>query len=238
MIEFDAHLVQGRFVLEAKFEAAAGITALFGPSGSGKTTIINLIAGLTRLQSGRIVIGDRVLVDTARGLFVPSHKRRIGLVFQDAQLFPHLTVEQNLRFGRWFAPRDSNGIAMEPVVERLGIRSLLSRRPSVLSGGEKQRVALARALLASPRLLLMDEPLAGLDQDRKTEIFPLIESMRDDFKIPIVYVTHAIDEAARLASFVVRLDAGRVVETGSAAAILRQTSGARVWSARDAFPDA
>lgn len=220
MIEFAAHLTQGRFVLDAEFETEAGVTALFGPSGSGKTTIINLIAGLTRPQKGRIVVGDRVLVDTDRGIFVPMHKRRIGLVFQDAQLFPHLTVDQNLRFGRWFAPRDPNGVAIELVVERLGIRSLLSRRPSRLSGGEKQRVALARALLASPHLLLMDEPLAGLDQNRKTEIFPLIEMMRDDFKIPIVYVTHALDEVARLASFVVRLDAGRVIETGSAAGVV------------------
>ncbi|MBX9682492.1 MAG: molybdenum ABC transporter ATP-binding protein [Hyphomicrobium sp.] len=220
MIEFAAHLTQGRFVLDAEFETAAGVTALFGPSGSGKTTIINLIGGLTRPQKGRIVVGDRVLVDTDRRIFVPMHKRRIGLVFQDAQLFPHLTVDQNLRFGRWFAPRDPTGVAIELVVERLGIRSLLSRRPSRLSGGEKQRVALARALLASPHLLLMDEPLAGLDQNRKTEIFPLIEMMRDDFKIPIVYVTHALDEVARLASFVVRLDAGRVIATGSAAGVV------------------
>jgi molybdate transport system ATP-binding protein len=226
MINFQAQLTRGDFALDAVFHADDHITALFGPSGSGKTTIIHLISGLLRPLPGRIAVGSRVLVDTEKGIFVPSHKRRAGLVFQDAQLFPHMTVAQNLHFGRWFTPPDRRSIPIDQVLDALGIAQLLNRRPAGLSGGEKQRVALARALLASPDLLLMDEPLAGLDQDRKLEILPLIERMRDEFRIPIIYVTHSADEVQRLASRVVMLSGGRVCGIGAPTEMLGRATDA------------
>jgi molybdate transport system ATP-binding protein len=220
MIRVDVALTLGSFDLDVAFGNDAGITALFGPSGSGKSMTINLIAGLARPDRGSIVLDGRTLVDTEARVFVPSYRRRIGLVFQDAQLFPHLSVRQNLLFGRWFAPKSERSIAFNVVVERLGIGHLLKRKPALLSGGEKQRVAIGRALLASPKLLLMDEPLASLDTERKLEILPLIERLRDEFAIPIVYVSHAIEEVARLAAQVVVLDHGRVVATGPVEKVL------------------
>jgi molybdate transport system ATP-binding protein len=214
-ISVDVALALGAFDLDVAFENEAGITALFGRSGAGKSMTINLIAGLARPDRGRIVLGGRTLVDTVTGIFVPPHRRRVGLVFQDARLFPHLTVRQNLVFGRWFLGKGARRVAFDPVVETLGIAHLLDRRPARLSGGEKQRVAIGRALLTSPELLLMDEPLASLDTERKLEILPLIESLRDAFGIPIVYVSHAVDEVARLASHVVVLDHGRVAASGT-----------------------
>lgn len=210
----------GEFLLDAAFTAGPGVTALFGRSGAGKTTVLHHIAGLYRPQRGRVDVGGEALVDVERGIFVPKHKRRVGLVFQDAQLFPHLTVAQNLKFGRWFAGDADAGVDYGHVVETLGIGSLLQRRPAKLSGGERQRVALARALLAGPRLLLMDEPLAGLDDARRQEILPLIERVRDELAAPILYVTHARDEVLRLASKVVVLDAGRVIAEGAPAEML------------------
>jgi molybdate transport system ATP-binding protein len=215
MIDVDVTLKLGAFDLDVAFQNDAGITALFGRSGSGKTLTINLIAGLARPDRGRIVLDDHALVDTKAGIFVPSHRRRVGLVFQDAQLFPHLTVQQNLLFGSWFAPAGEATIAFDKVVDTLGIGHLLSRRPGRLSGGERQRVAIGRALLAAPRILLMDEPLASLDSARRLEILPLIESLRDEFQVPVVYVSHAIEEVARLASRVVVLEHGRVAAIGS-----------------------
>jgi molybdate transport system ATP-binding protein len=215
MISVDVALELGAFDLDVAFENEAGITCLFGRSGAGKSMTINLIAGLARPDRGRIVLDERTLVDTETGVFVPPHDRHIGLVFQDARLFPHLTVRQNLVYGRWFAGDRAGRIAFDPVVETLGIGHLLDRRPARLSGGEKQRVAIGRALLTSPALLLMDEPLASLDSERKLEILPLIESLRDKFAIPIVYVSHAVEEVARLASRVVVLEAGRVAAMGS-----------------------
>ena len=220
MISVDAALKLGDFDLDIAFENDDGITALFGRSGSGKSTTINLIAGLARPDRGRIVLDGRILVDTATGVYVPSYRRRAGLVFQDSQLFPHLSVRQNLLFGRWFVPNAERTIAFEPVVETLNIGALLARKPARLSGGEKQRVALGRALLASPKILLMDEPLASLDQERKLEILPLIERLRDEFRIPIVYVSHSVEEVGRLASRVVVLDAGRVVAVGGVEEVL------------------
>ena len=219
-IRVDAALTLGGFDLDIAFENDAGITALFGRSGSGKSTTINLIAGLARPDRGRIVLDGRTLVDTETGVYVPKYRRRVGLVFQDSQLFPHLNVRQNLLFGRWFAPSAERTIAFEPVVETLGIGPLLARKPARLSGGEKQRVALGRALLASPKILLMDEPLASLDQERKLEILPLIERLRDEFRIPIVYVSHSVEEVGRLASRVVVLEAGRVVAVGGVEEVL------------------
>jgi molybdate transport system ATP-binding protein len=170
MISVDVALALGSFHLDVAFENDEGITALFGRSGAGKSTTINLIAGLVRPDRGRIALDETILVDTERDIFVPPYQRHLGLVFQDAQLFPHLTVRQNLLFGRWFASRNNESVSFGPVVETLGISLLLKRKPGGLSGGEKQRVALGRALLASPRLLLMDEPLASLDMERKLEI--------------------------------------------------------------------
>lgn len=214
MIRVEATMRLGAFDLDIAFENEGGVLALFGRSGSGKTATINLIAGLARPQRGRIVLDGRTLVDTEAGVFVPTHARRVGLVFQDAQLFPHLSVRQNLLFGRWFAAKSPELIGFEPLIETLGIGHLLDRRPARLSGGEIQRVAIGRALVASPRILLMDEPLASLDTQRKLEILPLIERLRDEFGIPIVYVSHAVEEVARLATRVVVLEAGRVAAAG------------------------
>lgn len=211
---------QGDFVIEAAFESGGRLTALFGPSGSGKTTLVNVIGGLIRPRSGRVVVDGRVLVDTAGRLFVPAHRRRVGYVFQDARLFPHLGVHANLIYGRWFAPRAERKADFDAVVGMLDIGHLLSRRPASLSGGEKQRVAIGRALLADPRLILMDEPLASLDEARKQEILPYIERLRDEARVPIVYVSHSVAEVARLASDIVVLDRGRLAAFGSTADIL------------------
>ena len=215
MISFSCRLSRSRFVLEADFAYPGGCTALFGPSGSGKTTIARLIAGSERPDRGRIVGAGHVVVDTAAGLWEPAHRRRVGLVFQDGQLLPHLTVRQNLAYGRYFAPRGTGRVVFDEVVDLLGIGHLLAARPLTLSGGERQRVAIGRALLAAPRILVMDEPLASLDAERKHEILPFIERLRDDLGLPIVYVSHAVEEVARLATQVVRLAGGRVVAKGT-----------------------
>jgi molybdate transport system ATP-binding protein len=214
MIEFSCRLSRPRFALEADFTCANGCVALFGPSGSGKTTVAKLIAGLEHPQHGRIVVDERVLLDTDLRVRLPVHRRRVGLVFQDGQLLPHLTVRQNLAYGRYFSPDDAPTASFENIVDLLGIGHLLAARPSTLSGGERQRVAIGRALLAAPRLLVMDEPLASLDADRKLEILPFIERLRDELALPIVYVSHAVEEVARIASVVVRMSEGRVVAQG------------------------
>lgn len=212
----------GHFLLDARFETGSGLIALFGRSGSGKTSIINIIAGLVRPDEGRVAVGDTLLVDTEHGIFVPRHRRRIGYVFQEGRLFPHLTVRQNLLYGRWFAPRTERGDDLGKVVDLLGIGSVLERRPGRLSGGEKQRVAIGRALLANPRLLLMDEPLASLDEARKAEILPYIERLRDHTRIPIVYVSHSFAEVARLASTLVLVSEGKVAAAGPTADIMHR----------------
>ena len=210
----------GSFTLDVAFESAGRLTALFGPSGSGKTSLVNLIGGLGRPDAGRIAIDGKPLVDTEARVFVPMHRRRVGYVFQDARLFPHLTVRQNLRYGRFFTPAAERYADFDRVVDLLGIGRLLDRRPDRLSGGEKQRVAIGRALIASPRLMLMDEPLASLDEARKAEILPYVERLRDEGGIPIVYVSHAIGEVARLATDIVVLAAGRVAAAGATADVL------------------
>jgi molybdate transport system ATP-binding protein len=210
----------GDFLLEAKFESRGHLTALFGRSGSGKTSLVNIIAGLVRPDHGRVVVNGHTVVDTEKGIFVPKHRRRVGYVFQEGRLFPHLSVHQNLLYGRWFAPRVRRYEGFDQVVELLGIAPLLHRRPGSLSGGEKQRVAIGRALLASPRLLLMDEPLASLDEARKQEILPYIERLRDVTKIPIVYVSHSISEMARLATTVVIMTDGRVAAVGETSEVM------------------
>lgn len=206
----------GTFRIEAEFLAEAGVTALFGHSGSGKTSILKMIAGLVRPQEGRISAGEQVLFDSADGTDVPAQKRRVGMVFQDARLFPHMTVARNLTYGRW-AGRRAETVDFSRICALLGIADLLNRYPATLSGGEEQRVAIGRALLADPALLLMDEPLASLDQDRKREILPYLEEVRDDTGLPIVYVSHEVDEVARLADTLVLLNEGRVLGSGDAA---------------------
>ncbi|WP_193540186.1 molybdenum ABC transporter ATP-binding protein [Rhodopila globiformis] len=201
--------------MDIGFEVPAeGVTVLFGPSGSGKSTIINATAGLLRPDACRIEVGGTVLADTRAGLWLPPERRRVGLVFQDSRLFPHMSVATNLRFGmRRVAP---GPIGFDEVVDLLGIGALLQRRPHTLSGGERQRVGIGRALLAQPHLLLMDEPLASLDAARKTEILPFLTRLKTALKLPIVYVTHALDEVMRLADSLVLIEAGQVVGYGPA----------------------
>jgi molybdate transport system ATP-binding protein len=204
----------GAFDLSARFETTGGVTALFGPSGAGKTSVVNMIAGLLKPDRGRIALDDTVLFDSVKGIDVPPHRRRIGYVFQEGRLFPHLSVRQNLDYGRRMSGRPREVGEFERIVALLDIGHLLDRRPGKLSGGERQRVAVGRALLMRPRLLLLDEPLASLDTGHKREILPYLVRLRDDAGIPMVYVTHTPAEARRIATSVVRLDAGRVIAAG------------------------
>ncbi|MEX0307898.1 MAG: molybdenum ABC transporter ATP-binding protein [Ruegeria sp.] len=210
--------------LDLDFDAPPGVTVLFGRSGSGKTTVVNAVAGLLRPEAGRVAVDDWVLFDTDQEAWLPPHRRRLGYIFQEGRLFPHLTVRQNLNYGRWFAPRGARRENPDRVIEMLGIGHLLGRRPAMLSGGEKQRVAIGRALLACPRLILADEPLAALDDARKAEILPYFERLRDEISVPILYVTHSAAEVARLATSVVALQEGRVVRHGPASEVLADPS--------------
>jgi molybdate transport system ATP-binding protein len=202
----------GDFSLAARFETAGGVTALFGASGAGKTTLVNMIAGLIVPDRGRIRLDDDVLFDSAARIDVPAHRRRIGYVFQEGRLFPHLSVAANLDYGRRMCGLARDGAEMARIVNLLDIGHLLDRRPGKLSGGERQRVAVGRALLMRPRLLLLDEPLASLDAARKREILPYLEKLRAE--VPMVYVRHHAGELKRIATSVVLLDAGRVAGTG------------------------
>ena len=225
----------GDFALEAAFEAGPGVTALFGPSGSGKTTIAKAIAGLLTPDAGRIALGDTVLLDRARRVFVPPPRRRIGVVFQDARLFPHLSVAENIAFGARHAPPGAPGLEPDVIERTLGIGALLDRRPATLSGGEKQRVAIARALAMRPRLLLMDEPLAALDGPRKDEILPYLERLRDgQGAVPIIYITHAVSEIARLADRIVVLRGGRVMRTGELGEVMSDPAMVPLIGVREA----
>lgn len=224
----------GSFTLDAAFDAPAGVTALFGRSGSGKTTIVNALAGLLTPDEGRIVADGTVLLDTAARIALPPNRRRVGYVFQDSRLFPHLTVRQNLLYGRWFARPASPQPEPDRIIDLLGIRPLLDRRPGALSGGEKSRVAMGRAILSCPRLLLMDEPLAALDDARKAEILPYLERLRDELALPIIYVSHSTAEVARLATTVVMLEAGRVIATGPATDLFGDPTTAPLFGLREA----
>ena len=204
----------GDFALSARFNATGGVTALFGPSGSGKTSIIGAIAGLLRPDRGRIAIDGDPVFDDATGLDVAAHRRRVGYVFQDGRLFPHLSVGRNLDYGRWMSGVARDAAKFRRITELLDIAALLKRRPGALSGGERQRVALGRGLLMEPRLLLLDEPLASLDAARKREILPYFLRLRDETKLPMVYVSHDAAEVKAVASHVVMLDEGRVTATG------------------------
>ena len=211
-LEVALHHRLGDFTIDIAFRTESVATALFGPSGSGKTTVLHAIAGLLRPERGRIVFDGRVMLDTAEGVFVPPYRREVGYVFQDGRLFPHLTVRQNLLFGRYFARRRQHrddGMTLDNVVGLLGIEHILSRRPANLSGGERQRVAIGRALLAEPCMLLMDEPLAALDAARKAEILPVLERLRDVSRVPILYVSHDVAEVSRIAKTVIVMENGR-----------------------------
>jgi molybdate transport system ATP-binding protein len=215
MLSLDIECRLGAFRLAASFLAGEGVTALFGRSGAGKTSVVNAIAGIVRPGRGRIDINGETVFDSARRIDVPTPKRRVGYVFQEGRLFPHLNVQQNLRYSSLFS-RGSPPSEFARVVELLGLKHLLDRRPGNLSGGEKQRVAIGRALLSSPRLLLLDEPLASLDAHRKSEVLQYIELIRDEVKVPIVYVSHAVEEVVRIADTVVLMSAGAVLAVGPA----------------------
>ncbi|WP_417066827.1 molybdenum ABC transporter ATP-binding protein [Niveibacterium terrae] len=203
------------FALELALELPGrGVTALFGRSGSGKTTCLRAIAGLQRARDAYVAIGEELWQDDSAGLFVPVHRRSLGYVFQEASLFPHLSVRGNLDYAQRRVPRGAQRVPFEQAVSLLGVEALLDRRPAGLSGGERQRVAIARALLTSPRLLLMDEPLAALDSQSKAAILPYLEKMHDALAIPVLYVTHSVEELARLADHMVLFEAGRVIASG------------------------
>lgn len=203
------------FTLDAELSAPAhGVTALFGPSGCGKTTLLRCLAGLERSPDGYVKVGETVWQDEANGTFLAVHRRPLGYVFQEAALFPHRSVRGNLEYAKRRAPQTGPGLEIAEAAELLGLSRLLARRPAGLSGGERQRVAVARALLTGPRLLLMDEPLAALDQASKAEILPFLERLHEELAIPVLYVSHSTDEVARLADTMVVLDGGRVQAVG------------------------
>jgi molybdate transport system ATP-binding protein len=214
MISVEVEKQLGDFSLRARFATASGVTALFGPSGSGKTTLINAIAGLIVPDRGRIALDGTVLFDRKAGIDLPVHRRRIGYVFQEGRLFPHLTVAANLDYGRRMCGLPLDPAETERIVRLLDIGHLLERRPGRLSGGERQRVAVGRALLMRPRLLLLDEPLASLDTARKREILPYLEKLRDEARVPMIYVSHHAAELKRVATAVVRIEGGRVLAVG------------------------
>jgi len=230
MLAIDARKRLGAFALDVKIDAPSTAVALFGRSGSGKTTVVDLVAGLAAPDEGRIELDREPLFDAARRIDVPPEQRRVGYVFQDARLFPHYSVRGNLEYGAR-RTRAERRIELDRVVDLLALGALLDRRPSRLSGGERQRVAIGRALLSQPRLLLLDEPLASLDLARREEVLPYLERLRDELRIPMVYVSHQFEEVLRIATFVVLMDRGRVVAQGDVATIslnptLRELVGA------------
>jgi molybdate transport system ATP-binding protein len=214
MLRVDVTKQLGEFSIEASFASEGRVTGLFGASGAGKTSLINMIAGLLRPDRGSIAIDGETLDDTTANLHVPAHRRRIGYVFQDARLFPHLDVRGNLDYGRRMNRLADDPARRKRVTDLLDIGGLLDRRPGKLSGGERQRVALGRALLAQPRLLLLDEPLGSLDEERKLEILPYLVRLRDEANVPMVYVSHDAGEMQQLATQVVMLRSGRVTAFG------------------------
>lgn len=223
MLRVDVKKKQGRFDINAAFSVeSAGVTALFGVSGAGKTSIINMVAGLSRPDSGEIVVNGLTAFDSDKGIDVPPERRRFGYVFQDARIFPHLSVRSNLTYGMHLVPKASRTIAFDEVVDLLGISELLTRRIANLSGGEKQRVAIGRALLTSPRLLLMDEPLASLDAARKAEVLPFVERLPRQLSIPILYVSHSVNEILNLADTLVLMEAGQVRSVGPVEEVANQ----------------
>jgi molybdate transport system ATP-binding protein len=234
MLSVDIRKAIGTTRIDATFESAGGVTALFGRSGAGKTSLVNMLAGLLRPDSGRIAVNGDVLFDSDAGIDLAPEHRRLGYVFQDARLFPHMTVRANLRYGM-SGRRDRSGIAgFDEVVRVLGLESLLDRRPAGLSGGERQRVAIGRALLSHPRLLLMDEPLASLDRARRLEILPFIERLIGEFALPVVYVTHHMGEIVRLADDLAVIDSGRLVAFGPVEEVTSALANAPYFGRQDA----
>lgn len=213
-LRIDIKAKLGAFSLDVKFTAPNGVTVLFGPSGCGKSSVINAIAGLIRPDQGQIICASRPLFDSAARVNLPPHRRRLGVIFQDARLFPHLSVQQNLTYGRWFAGTHRQGPSLPDVCDLLGIGHLLHRRPAALSGGEAARVAIGRALLSAPDMILADEPLAALDEARRAEILPYFAALRDVALVPMIYVSHSVAEVAGLASTVVAMGGGRVIGLG------------------------
>lgn len=224
-LQLRLHVKRESFTLKVDLDLpGSGVTALFGPSGSGKTTCLRAIAGLERSSANGVnnfvAVNGEVWQDNTSGVFLPTHQRALGFVFQEASLFPHLSVAQNLAFGQSRVPQVQRRVSLEQAIELLGIGPLLARAPHTLSGGERQRVSIARALATSPHLLLMDEPLAALDAKRKAEIFPYLETLHRTLQLPILYVSHAIDEVARLADHLVLIEAGQVIAAGDTAALM------------------
>jgi len=214
MLDVAVDKTLGEFAVHASFVSESGATALFGPSGAGKTSVINMIAGLLKPDRGRIALDGDVLFDSAARIDVPVWRRRVGYVFQEGRLFPHLSVRHNLDYGRWMSGEPADAAEFAHAVDLLDIGPLLDRRPGKLSGGERQRVAIGRALLTRPRLLLLDEPLASLDAARKQDILPCLLRLRDDGKVPMIYVSHDAGEVRQIASRVVRIENGHVTATG------------------------
>lgn len=222
------------FSLDIVFSTDGGITALFGRSGSGKTSLIRILAGLIRPDEGHVRLDGETILDTASRTFTPPHRRRFGTVFQEGRLFPHLSVRQNLLYGRWFSKATADTGDIGRIVDLLGIAPLLDRPTTNLSGGEKQRVAIGRALLARPRLLLMDEPLAALDEARKAEILPYLQRLRDETDIPILYVSHSVTEVTQLADRVLMIESGRLTASGTASQMLSLPGSSGAISRREA----
>lgn len=218
-LSFKVHLDQGSFSLDVALNAASGVTALFGRSGCGKSTTLRCLAGLLRGQ-GRIELDGEIWQDDGQGIFLPTHRRPIGFVFQQSELFTHLSVRKNLEYGLRRTPVSQRRVVWDQAVTLLGIEALLQRSVWNLSGGERQRIAIARSLLTSPRLLLMDEPLSALDMTAKEAILPYLERLHRELEIPVIYVSHAPEEIARLADYVALMDAGRIIEQGSLATML------------------
>ncbi len=233
MLDVEISRRAGAFALDVAFAAPAGVTAVVGRSGAGKSTLVAAVAGLARPDEGHIDLDGTVLFDSGAGVNLPVRKRRIGVVFQESRLFPHLSVRSNLLFGRR-RRRDATAPAFDQVVETLGVGHLLARRPRSLSGGERQRVAIGRALLSGPRALLFDEPLAALDAERKAEILPFLEALIQEVSLPVLYVTHALEEARRLARGLIVLEGGRIVAAG---AIEETIAAAGLASAGDRLLD-
>jgi molybdate transport system ATP-binding protein len=222
MLDLDLELYQGSFTLRGQLTLEQPVSGLFGPSGCGKSTLLRAIAGLTRPKTGHIILDAVPLFDARRRIDLPPHRRRIGVVFQDSQLFPHLSVEHNLLYGFKLLPSAQRQFTLARIIDLLDIGHLLHRRPRHLSGGERQRVALGRTLLASPRLLLLDEPLAALDEGRKQQILPFLRRVRDELRLPMLYVSHAINEILYLTPHLVVMEQGRILGQGPFLEVIRQ----------------
>lgn len=234
MLDIALRKRHGNFQLDLAFQSdGAKVTALFGRSGSGKTSVIDMVAGLVRPDQGRVVVDGRVLFDSEKRIDLPPPRRRVGYVFQEGRLFPHYTVRGNLTYGMERTPSSERFVQFDQVIDVLGIGGLLDRRPGRLSGGEKQRVAIGRALLSSPRLLLMDEPLAALDGARKAELLPFIALLPGQFGVPILYVSHAVDEVLRLADHLLLMNGGKLEDSGTVEDVMSRSSFAEVSGGRD-----